>query len=156
VVIDFSHQYVVGIVNGNFADGLNAEVANGFNEPLYFNGPNSLAVPVGTDVIDDWYGYVSGAVILPPVGSVPPLLNPAQAAGGGSSPYAFYGHGPQFFSTFDPVVGGHLEFTLGSSDSQLILPSSAEVGFSIVPLPAGIWLFFSSLFTLACLGRRYH
>lgn len=154
VIIDFSHTYMIGALNGNFADGLTAEVANGNNEPVFNNGTNSLAVMPGTDIIDAWYGYVSGAVITPALGNPPPILNPFQPAGGGSTAYPFYGHGPTFFSTFNPVVGGHLEFMLGSADSQLILPTSAEVGFSAVPLPAAAWLLGSGLIGLAGIAQR--
>jgi hypothetical protein len=83
-----------------------------------------------------------------------PLLNPTLPAGGGTLPYALYGHGPQPMGFFSPTVGGHLEFTLRGTRDQLVLPSSAQVGFWVVPEPSSWALLGIGSMALAVWRRR--
>lgn len=155
VIIDFSHTFTAaGVVNAVAA--LDALTANGFGQPLFANGASSNSVPFGLDTINDWYGYVSGQLVVAPVSGGPlPLSNPALPAGGGSLPYGLYSQGPQPMGFFAPVVGGYLDFTLGGARDQLLLPSSAQVGFWAVPEPAsGILLGIGALGLLSLRAVR--
>jgi hypothetical protein len=133
VVLDFNHTFTVtGAVNA--VSAIDAYVANGNGQAIFANGASSNAVAAGTDWINDFYGYVSGTTIFAPVsGSPPPIPNPSLASGGGTLPYSVYTVGPQPLGAFAPVVGGHLDFTLGAARDQLILTSSAQVGYYAVP-----------------------
>lgn len=154
VVIDFVETFTAtGIVNGVAA--IDAQVANGNGQALFANGATSNAVGPGTDVINDWYGYISGAIINAPTsGGPPPLLNPNLPAGGGTANYSVYTQGPQPFGVFAPVVGAHLDFTLGAPRDQLLLPSSAQVGFWVVPEPSSYLLLALGGVALTIARRR--
>lgn len=154
VTIDFSHTFVApGVVNGVAV--LDAEVSDGTGQAVFANGASSGAVAPGTDLIINWYGYISGALVAAPVNGGPlPLLNPALAAGGGSAPYGVYSQGPQPMGFFAPVVGGHLEFVLGAARSQLLLPNSAQVGFYAIPEPASWALMVTAGLALPWVRRR--
>jgi hypothetical protein len=137
------------------ADVITALVGNG-NGSLPFNqSALSNAVPAGTDTLIYWQGFVSGAITTSPFGGPLPINNPALAAGGGTAPYTVYGHGPTIIpSISNPVVGAFLTFQLGATRDQFILPSSAEVGFTVTPEPSSLLLATMGLIGLAIYRRR--
>lgn len=102
----------------------------------YVGHASGLPVPLANDSILDWVGYVSGQIITLPWPGPPPYTNPFLPASSPPLPYTVFGHGPAPVppGTFvNPPVGGILTFDLRSQGDQLILYSSAEVGFTTVP-----------------------
>jgi len=140
----------------NVADVITAEVANGNGAATYFNNASGNAVPASQDTITTWQGYISGAIITNQFGTPPPIPNPNLPAGGGTLPYPVFGHGPTLIPGpfVNPVIGAFFSFQLGGVRDQLILPSSAEVGFTAVPEPSAAVLAIVGLIGLALCGRN--
>jgi hypothetical protein len=102
----------------------------------YVGHSGGLPVPPANDAILDWVGYVGGQIITLPWPGPPPYTNPFLPPSSPPLPYTVFGHGPAPVppGTFvSPPVGGILTFDLRSQGDQLILYSSAEVGFTAVP-----------------------
>ncbi|MBX9653474.1 hypothetical protein K2Y11_07610 [bacterium] len=155
VVLDFNHTFTVtGPVNA--VSAIDPYVANGNGQAIFANGASSNAVGFGVDTVNDWYGYVSGQTVFTPTSGGPlPLLSPSLPAGGGTLPYNVYTHGPQPMGNFAPVVGAHLDFTLGAPRDQLILTSSAQVGYYAVPEASSLLMLGAAgLFILPAVLRR--
>lgn len=102
----------------------------------YVGHATGAPVPAAQDTILNWQGFVAGIVIANPFPNPPPFFNPFLPASSVPLPYTVFGHGPTPLPAFtNPVVGGYLTFDLGGIGDQLILYTSAEVGFTAVPEP---------------------
>ncbi|MFO0944421.1 MAG: hypothetical protein U1D30_00515 [Planctomycetota bacterium] len=123
--IDFSH-FFPGTFNGIIAaDSLDA----------YVGHATAAAVPVAQDSILQWQGYVSGQITTLPVPGPPPYTNPFLPASSVPLPYPLVTHGPTPIASplTNPAVGAYFSFDLRGAGDQLILYTSAEVGFTAVP-----------------------
>lgn len=138
------------------ADVIAAEVANGTGAPVYLNNASGNAVPAGQVTITNWQGFISGAVVTNPFGPAPPIGNPSLLAGSGTLPFPLSGHGPSTLPGpwVNPVIGAFFSFQLGGVRDQLILPNSAEVGFTAVPEPSTYVLAVLGLAGVALARRR--
>jgi|GEM_PF-1920923 len=154
--IEFFHTVIGSALSVTVADVITAEVANGNGAATYFNNASGSAVPASQDTITTWQGFISGAIITNQFGTPPPIPNPSLPAGGGTLPYPVFGHGPTLIPGpfVNPVIGAFFSFQLGGIRDQLILPSSAEVGFSAVPEPSTALLAFVGLVGLTLYGRK--
>ncbi len=144
--IQFSHT-VLGTYAGVIAaDSLDAYVSHATAAP----------VPAGNDLINIWQGFVNGIVITPTVPGPPPYLNPNLPASSPPLPYPVVTQGPMALTPLitNPAFGAYFSFDLGSAGDQLLLFSSAEVGFSAVPEPGTVVLFGLALAGLPILRRR--
>jgi hypothetical protein len=124
--IQMSDQ-LTGIYTGiQGADALDAYVAHS----------SGSAIPANTDQLIDWQGYVSGLAFTPAFGTLGG--NPLLPASSSPVQYPAFGHGPTpfFMVLVNPVLGANLEFYLGAVGNQLLLPTSANLGFTVVPEPA--------------------
>jgi hypothetical protein len=114
-----------------------------------------LPIVAGNDFIDNWQGFISGAIITGVLPGPPPYFNPAVPAFSLPLPYTAVTHGPVAMGAFvNPVFGAYFSFFLGSNGDQLYLPSSADVGFLSVPEPNSLVLVVTGLLGLAICGRR--
>jgi hypothetical protein len=144
--IQFSHSLVGSYNNVFAADALDPYAANSFGN----------AIPAGNDSITNWQGFVSGALITGVSPGPPPYFNPAVPASSAPLPYTAVTHGPMLIpgSLVNPVFGAFFSFDLASAGDQLILYSSAEVGFSPVPEPSTWVLCAIGLVALPLVRRR--
>jgi len=154
--VEFFHTVVGTAPAVTVADVINAQIANGTGAPVYLNNASGNAVPSGQTTITTWQGFISGAVITNPFGSPVPIPNPNLPAGGGTAPFPVSGHGPALIPGpfVNPVIGAFFSFQLGGSRDQIILPTSAEVGFSAVPEPSTAVLALVGLMGLTLYRRK--
>jgi hypothetical protein len=130
--IQFSHQATGTYTNINAADALDAYAAHATGAPI----------AAGNDNIITWQGFVSGALITGVVPGPPPYPNIFVPAFSPPLPYSVVTHGPTLFpSLVNPVVGAYFSFDLRSTGDQILLYTSAEVGFAPVPEPSTLALF---------------
>lgn len=123
--IQFFHVFP-GTFNGiTAADSLDA----------YVGHATGAVVPIAQDEILQWQGFVSGQITTGPNPGPPPYLNPLLPASSVPLAYPLVTHGPTPIAgpLTNPVVGAYFSFDLRGAGDQLILYSSAEVGFTAVP-----------------------
>ena len=144
--IVFEHLFTGGPIpgGGTAADQIDAFAHDGTGELPFLNGNNAVPLASGEDTLDAWQGFVDNVPIPNPNGT-PAFPN----AAGLNTPYFVYGHSVQpLFGgvVFTPLLRGELDFTLGGTRNQFILPTSAEVGHSlIIPIPEPSTLILCSL-----------
>jgi hypothetical protein len=154
--IEFFDTVIGSALAVTVADIISAEVANGNGAATYLNNASGNPVPASQDTITTWQGFISGAIITNQFGTPPPIPNPNLPAGGGTLAYPVFGHGPTLIPGpfVNPVIGAFFSFQLGGVRDQLILPSSAEVGFTAVPEPSTAVLAIVGLVGFALYGRK--
>lgn len=123
--IQFSHVFAGTFTGITAADSLDAYVGHATGAP----------VPAGQDQICQWQGFVSGQITTPVNPGPPPYFNPFLPASSIPLPYPLVTHGPTPIAgpLTNPAVGAYLCFDLQGVGDQLILYTSAEVGFAAVP-----------------------
>lgn len=143
--INFSHTVAGTFLGVIAADSLDAYAAHATAAPI----------PAGNDSITVWQGYVSGIVITGVTPGPPPYFNPPVPASSPALPYPVVSHGPMPLTPLitNPAFGAFLSFDLQSTGDQLLLFTSAEVGFSVVPEPSTLVLFGVSLAGLPFVRR---
>jgi hypothetical protein len=123
--ITFSHVFPGTYTGITAADSLDA----------YVGHATGALVPVAQDIICQWQGFVSGQITTLPVPGLPPYFNPLLPASSPPLPYNLVTHGPTpiIGPLTNPAVGAYFCFDLRGQGDQIILYSSAEVGFTAVP-----------------------
>lgn len=123
--IEISHTFAGTYTGITAADSLDA----------YVGHATGAAVPAAQDQICQWQGYVSGQITTLPVPGPPPHFNPFLPASSIPLPYTLVTHGPTPITgpLTNPAVGAFFCFDLGGVGDQIILYTSAEVGFTAVP-----------------------
>jgi hypothetical protein len=123
--IQFSHVFPGTYTGITAADSLDA----------YVGHATGAAVPVAQDLICNWQGFVSGQITTLPVPGPPPFFNPFLPASSVPLPYPVVTHGPTPITgpLTNPAVGAYFCFDLRGAGDQIILYTSAEVGFTAVP-----------------------
>ena len=129
--IQFSHQVTGTYTNINAASALDAYAAHATGAPI----------AAGNDIITNWQGFVSGALITGVTPGPPPYPNFFVPAFSLPVPYSVVTQGPTLFpSLVNPVVGAYFSFDLLSNGDQIILYTSGEVGCAPVPEPSTLAL----------------
>jgi len=125
-------------LSGTYTGVTGADVIDGFASNA-FGSP----VPVGTDELSFWQGYLDVQTMGTAFGGPVPGGNPLVPASSPPVPYPLYGHGPASLGGpfTNPVLGADLYLTLGANGDRFTLNSSAEVGIA-VPEPAS-WLLLT-------------